>query len=75
MNSKHQRNERLEFNSPATTSAASSSELGSGTATRFETKMPEVPSVKLAEKASWPKLLNPLGRPSLLPVQFSTERL
>ena len=23
--------------------------------------MPEEPSVKLAQKASWPKLLNPLG--------------
>jgi adenine deaminase len=41
---------------------------GSGTATRFETKTPEEPSVKLARKASWPKLLIPLGRPSLLPV-------
>ncbi len=37
-------------------------------ATRLETKLPEEPSVKVARKASWPKLLKKLGRPSLLPL-------
>ena len=35
--------------------------------------MPEEPSVKLATKASWPKLLNPLGRPLLLLVPMPAE--
>ena len=37
-------------------------------ATLFETKTPCEPSVKLAQKATWPTLLKPLGQPLLLPV-------
>ena len=38
-------------------------------------KMPEEQSVKQAEKASCPRLLNPLGRPSPLPVSAMNPKL
>ena len=60
---------------PMQANAPSNSVLGSGIATRLETKTPLVPSVNLAENANWPKLLKPLGRPSPLPVPASSEKL
>ena len=42
--------------------------LGSGTATAFERKIPELPSVNLAQKAICPLSFKPLARPSEPPL-------
>ena len=41
---------------------------GSGTVSALDTKMPELPSAKLAQNVTWPLSLKPLGRPSELPL-------